>query len=152
MYGSDVAASIPRTYLISRGSNDPSTILWRQAPAVILSFVEPCVGIVCACLSVMRPLLYATKGLVSGIFSLPSDSSWIRLRGRSSSSAEVNGSGKSSDAQVSWEASKATHVRTPEDGRSHNSKQPWMDVEQGQGITVKTEFNQSSIRGESGNN
>ena len=95
----------------------------------------------------MRPLLFASKGVVSRAFSLPSDSSWVRLRAKSSSSAETNGSGKSTDAQPAWESSKATHVETAEIGRSLNSNPPWMDVEQGRGITVKTEMNQSSTRG-----
>ncbi|KAI4142318.1 MAG: hypothetical protein LQ341_003249, partial [Variospora aurantia] len=64
-----LGCAIARTYLTSRAINDPSTILWEQAPAVILSFAEPCVGIICACLPVMRPLLAASKGLASTLFN-----------------------------------------------------------------------------------
>ena len=46
----------------------------------MLSFVEPCVGIVCACLPTMRPLLIAIKGPASEMFSIPSNSAWSSLR------------------------------------------------------------------------
>ncbi|KAI4288782.1 MAG: hypothetical protein L6R35_001954 [Caloplaca aegaea] len=74
----DISASIARTYLTSRAITDPSTFLWEQAPAVILSFAEPCVGIICACLPVMRPLL----GLASTtLFNIPlGSSSWMRSK------------------------------------------------------------------------
>ena len=101
----------------------------------------------------MRPLIYATQEFLPGIFSLPSGYSWVRLRGRHSSSAEVNKPGKSNDAQKISESNKATPVDTPGAGISlvatmvhgaHSSKRPWMDAEQGRGIIVKTEMNQSA--------
>ena len=40
----------------------------------MLSFVEPCAGILCACLPVMRPLLVAMSGPVSRLLSKSSRS------------------------------------------------------------------------------
>ena len=53
----DVIVGIARTYLTSHAVNNAATLLWRAAPAVMLSFTEPCLGIICACLAVMRPVL-----------------------------------------------------------------------------------------------
>ena len=62
---SDIGACIARTYITSQASNNPARTIRTRAPPVLLSFVEPCIGIVCACLPVMRPLLIAIKGFVS---------------------------------------------------------------------------------------
>ena len=66
---SDVVASIVRCVLTSHGLDpDPANQLWTAAPAVMLSFTEPCVGILCACLPVMRPLLVAMGGPIKRFF------------------------------------------------------------------------------------
>ncbi|KAI4196796.1 MAG: hypothetical protein LQ348_002239 [Seirophora lacunosa] len=156
----DISAGIARTYLTSQVVSDPTTILWEQAPAVILSFVEPCVGIICACLPVMRPLLYATKGLPSRLFNNPfGSSSWIRLRGRASYGAEMTEVDESGgDVQsTSAKPGKASAVNTPRAGEpfiatmvqvGFPAQRQWMDEEGAREgiITVETEMNQSMTR------
>ena len=69
MSQSDIAAGIVRLVLTGRGLGDPASQLWTEAPAVMLSFTEPCVGILCACLPVMRPLMVAMTGPITRIIS-----------------------------------------------------------------------------------
>ncbi|KAG6993948.1 hypothetical protein G7Y79_00049g085080 [Physcia stellaris] len=71
----DVVASIVRCVLTSRGVGEPAEQLWTAAPAVMLSFTEPCVGILCACLPVMRPLLVAMGGPIKRFFQSKSSDS-----------------------------------------------------------------------------
>ena len=74
MSRSDLVASIVRCVLTARDIH-PTSVLWDQAPAVMLSFTEPCVGILCACLPVMRPLLVAMSGPMSRLLSSKSSRS-----------------------------------------------------------------------------
>ncbi|KAL8785994.1 MAG: hypothetical protein Q9195_008405 [Heterodermia aff. obscurata] len=69
----DLVAAIVRCVLTGRVVT-PTSVLWAEASAVMLSFAEPCVGILCACLPVMRPLLVAMSGPVSRIWSKSSRS------------------------------------------------------------------------------
>lgn len=42
---------------------------WRQSKMVMLGFSEPCLGIVCTCIILLRPVFLRFKGSVSRVFS-----------------------------------------------------------------------------------
>lgn len=134
-YNSDILISIVRTYITSQPFDDFSTFLWKQALTIILSFAEPCVAIVCACLPVMRPL--------SKVFSKLFASSWLPLSGRSSHDTDRSGT-----APISSECSVLEPVRSGPSVTNmvqggFSSRWPLRDEEQAQkGIKVTSELDQ----------
>ncbi|MCJ1364048.1 hypothetical protein MMC16_003157 [Acarospora aff. strigata] len=54
--GLDILASIIRNYMMVNVTFNIQDITWIDADSLMLAFVEPCVGIVCACLPALRPL------------------------------------------------------------------------------------------------
>ena len=89
-------SSIVRTYetslVTSAAVDDPSVLLSRTGPAVMLSFLDPCLGIICACLPIMRPLLPFISGPVSRDFSRSTGSSATPLNPKSSKNINISGS------------------------------------------------------------
>ncbi|KAI4127061.1 MAG: hypothetical protein LQ347_004750 [Umbilicaria vellea] len=66
----DVISSIVRTALTSQLKTTDVDLTWLEADAAMLAFVEPCLGIICACLPTMRPVFGKPFiGSISSIFS-----------------------------------------------------------------------------------
>ncbi|KAA6412448.1 MAG: hypothetical protein FRX48_03439 [Lasallia pustulata] len=66
----DVIGSIVRTALTAKLKTTDVDLTWLEADAAMLAFVEPCLGIICACLPTMRPIFGKhASGLFSNMFS-----------------------------------------------------------------------------------
>ncbi|MCJ1360347.1 MAG: hypothetical protein MMC33_010352 [Icmadophila ericetorum] len=63
----DVVSSIIRTWLTATANLTSIDVTWFEVDPLTLAFVEPCLGIICACLPVMRPFF---QWAFSGVFGM----------------------------------------------------------------------------------
>lgn len=125
-------ASIVRIYYMTFLANSVD-ITWIMGDVFIWSSVEPCIGILCACLPTLKPLLrYAMNHISSSNGSKNTDSS-NTVSGKGSSRRE--GMGRRRKMPLDWdEAQLTTHAVQiqMQDTKKHDTDDD--------GITIEREF------------
>lgn len=137
----DIASSIARTVITARTdmgngnagnliatipavqnseATSPLDITWNVADAAMLALVEPCIGILCACLPVMHTLVSPLLGGLRGVLS---------SRRRWSSGNRKGSDGSSEDSQLERSLQQQQMVYTGvENGKDEQMALPQLEV------------------------
>ncbi|KZF23478.1 hypothetical protein L228DRAFT_238042 [Xylona heveae TC161] len=103
-------AGIVRLHFLSQMYVTPD-FTWNMAQSFIWSCVEPCIGIVCACLPTLRPLL---RTLFPRLFS--------RASGGKGSSGDTGGTGGTGKSNGATSGDRDNFVRLPGSGGNRRSR------------------------------